>query len=186
MLFSCQEIGELSERPYCILEPGPMEVSAQLCVSNETMETLRGICHWQLRSYLGEVLLCGDREVTVEPLSSLWLDNIEFTGNSQYGVREKYFSYQLEAGGEIVSEGTSLFTAPKHFRFADPQLSVRREGNELVIRAEHFAKSVEIWGSEGYVRLSDNYFDMNPGEKRVQVLEGDAESFRVRSVYNIG
>ncbi len=185
VLISCQEIGELSERPYCIMEPGPMEVSAQLCVSNETMATVRGICHWQLRSYLGEVLLSGDREVFAEPLSSLWLDKIEFTEGVNYGVQEKYFSYQLEVGGEIVSEGTSLFTAPKHFRFADPLLRVRREGNDLIIRAEHFAKSVEIWGTEGYVKLSDNYFDMNPGEKRVQILEGDAESFRVRSVYDI-
>lgn len=186
VLLSCQEIGELSERPYCIMEPGPMEVSAQLCVSNESLETVQGICRWQLRSYLGEVLLSGDREVTVEPLSSLWLDKIEFTGNVRYGVREKYFSYQLEADGRIVSEGTSLFTAPKHFHFADPLLSVRREGDSLIVRAEHYAKSVEIQGSESYVRLSDNYFDMNPGEKRVQILEGDAESFRVRSVYEIG
>lgn len=186
VLISCEEIGELSERPFCIMEPGPMEVSARLCVSNETRETVQGICHWQLRSYLGEVLLSGDRQVTVEPLSSLWLDKIEFTGNTRYGVQEKYFSYQLEVAGEILSEGTSLFTAPKHFRFADPALSVCREGDTLIIRAEHYAKSVEIWGSEGYVRLSDNYFDMNPGEKRVQILEGDAESFRLRSVYDIG
>ena len=186
VLLSCQEIGELSERPYCIMEPGPMEVSAQLCVSNETPETVQGICRWQLRNYLGEVLLSGDRRVTAEPLSSFWLDKIEFTGNDRYCVQEKYFSYQLEVDGRIVSEGTSLFTAPKHFHFVDPLLSVRREGNSLILRAEHFAKSVEIWGSEGYVKLSDNYFDMNPGEKRVQILEGDAESFRVRSVYDIG
>lgn len=186
VLISCQEIGELSERPYCIMEPGPMEVSAQLCVSNETLETVQGICHWQLRNYLGEVLLSGDRRVTAEPLSSFWLDKIEFTGNDRYRVQEKYFSYQLEVDGRIVSEGTSLFTAPKHFHFVDPLLSVHREGNSLILRAEHFAKSVEIWGSEGYVKLSDNYFDMNPGEKRVQILEGDAESFRVRSVYDIG
>ncbi len=186
VLLSCQEIGELSERPYCIMEPGPMEVSAQLCVSNETLETVQGICRWQLRSYLGEVLLSGEREVTAGPLSSLWLEKIEFTGDVRYGVREKYFSYQLEADGRIVSEGTSLFTAPKHFHFVDPLLSVRREGDSLIVRAEHYAKSVEIQGSEGYVRLSDNYFDMNPGEKKVRILEGDAESFRVRSVYEIG
>ncbi|MDE7224339.1 MAG: glycoside hydrolase family 2 protein, partial [Acetatifactor sp.] len=110
-------------------------------------------------------------------------------GDVQHNLQEKYFSYQLEMGGEIVSEGTSLFTAPKHFRFADPVLSLRREGDTLIVRAEHYAKSVEIWGSEGdsgcYVKLSDNYFDMNPGEKRVQILEGDAQSFRVRSVYDI-
>ena len=100
----------------------------------------------------------------------------------------------MEVEGQIVSEGVSLFTAPKHFCFADPGLTVRRDGDSLVIRAEHFAKSVEILGCEEsigpdsgyrYVKLSDNYFDMNPGEKRVRILEGDAENFRVRSVYDI-
>ena len=43
VLLSCQEMGELSQRPYCIMEPGPMEVSAQLCVSNETLEELRNL-----------------------------------------------------------------------------------------------------------------------------------------------
>lgn len=189
VLISCQEMGELSQRPHCIMEPGPMEVSARLCVSNETMETVQGVCHWQLRSSQGEVLLCGDIQAAVEPLANLWLDKIDFTENSRCNVQEIYFSYQLETEGEIVSEGTSLFTAPKHFHFVDPELTVRREGHTLIVRAEHFAKSVEIWGREGdsgcYVRLSDNYFDMNPGEKRVQILEGDAESFEVRSVYDI-
>ena len=189
VLLSCQEAGELSQRPYCIMEPGPMEISAQLCVSNETLEEVQGVCHWQLRSYLGEVLLCGDRQVTVGALDNLWLDKIEFTGNVCHNVQEAYFAYQLEVKGAIVSEGVSLFTAPKHFRFADPGLSLRREGDTLIVRAEHFAKSVEIWGGDGgsggYVKLSDNYFDMNPGEKRVQILEGNAENFKVRSVYDI-
>lgn len=190
VLVSCQEVGELSERPHCIMEPGPMEVSARLCVSNETMETVQGICRWQLRNYLGDVVMEGETQVVVEPLDSLWLDKIDFTENPGLSVREMYFSYQLEVKGEILSEGTCLFTAPKHFRFADPGLTLCREGDILILRAERYAKSVEIWGCDGdsghYVKLSDNYFDMNPGEKRVRILEGDAERFRVRSVYDIG
>lgn len=190
VLLSCQEAGELSQRPYCIAEPGPMETSVRLCISNETRETVEGICRWQLRGYRGDVLSEGESGVTVGPLESLWLDKTDFTDYPGLNVREMYFSYQLEVKGEILSEGTSLFTAPKHFRFADPGLTLRREGDTLILRAEHFAKSVEIWGDGenggSYVRLSDNYFDMNPGEKRVRILEGDAERFRLRSVYDIG
>lgn len=190
VLLSCQEAGELSQRPYCIAEPGSMETSVRLCISNETRETVEGICRWQLRGYRGDVLSEGESGVTVGPLESLWLDKTDFTDYPGPGVREMYFSYQLEVKGEILSEGTSLFTAPKHFRFADPGLTLRREGDTLILRAEHFAKSVEIWGDGenggSYVRLSDNYFDMNPGEKRVRILEGDAERFRLRSVYDIG
>ena len=189
VLLSCQEEGELSQRPHCIAQPGPMEVSARLCVSNETRECVEGICRWQLRGRLGEVLTEGEARVAAAPLESLWLDKIDFTDYPGLNVREMYFSYQLEVGETVVSEGTSLFTAPKHFRFAEPGLSLRREGDTLILRAERYARSVEIWGDGeggGYVKLSDNYFDMNPGEKRVRILEGDAGNFRLRSVYDIG
>ena len=34
--------------------------------------------------------------------------------------------------------------------------------------------------------LSDNFFDMNAGEKRVTILRGSAEQLRLRSVYSLG
>ena len=36
------------------------------------------------------------------------------------------------------------------------------------------------------VLLSDNFFDMNAGEKRVKVLRGTPGAVTVRSVFNIG
>ncbi len=190
VLLSCEEEGELSQRPYCIAEQGPMEVSARLCVSNETRESVEGICRWQLRSCLGDVVSEGQSQVVVGPLESLWLDKIDFTEFPGFRLREMYFSYQLEVEGQVISEGSSLFTAPKHFLFADPELTLRREGDTLILRAARYAKSVEIGGVKDgkgcYIKLSDNYFDMNPGEKRVRILEGDAEEFRLRSVYDIG
>ena len=38
---------------------------------------------------------------------------------------------------------------------------------------------------DGDVKLSDNFFDMEAGEYRVEILEGDAGQFRCRSVYDI-
>ena len=67
----------------------------------------------------------------------------------------------------------------------NPELEMSREGDKLTVKAKHFARFVEIEGVDGDVRLSDNFFDMNPGERCVQILEGDAKEFRVRSVYEI-
>ena len=87
--------------------------------------------------------------------------------------------------GAVVSEGSVLFTAPKHFDFADPELEVRLEGDEIVVSASAFARSVEIYSPDSDFILSDNFFDMNAGEKRVKVLEGTPAELRVRSVYDI-
>ena len=51
--------------------------------------------------------------------------------------------------------------------------------------ADAYAKSVEILNEEEDLVLSDNYFDMNAGERRVTVISGRTSGLRVRSVYDI-
>ena len=77
-----------------------------------------------------------------------------------------------------------LFCAPKHFRFEDPKLEARVEGDEIVVTAGAYARSVEIQcGAD--VLLEDNFFDMNAGTRRIRVLRGKAAEVTVRSVYDI-
>lgn len=77
-----------------------------------------------------------------------------------------------------------LFCAPKHFHFADPRLEVRQEGDEIVVTAKAYARSVEILAGPDTL-LEDNYFDLNAGTKRVRVLRGEVRELRARSVYDI-
>ena len=182
VMISCEEVGELSERPFCVAQPAPIEKSARLHVANETMERVDGTVRWSLRKADGEALLEGAEEVCVEPLSGLWLEKMDF---SAYDELEVYISYCFEEDGRTVSEGTSLFTAPKHFPFHDPELTWRREGDALVVTAKAYAKNVEIAGVDGDVKFSDNFFDMNPGEKRVEIVAGDASAFVLKSVNQI-
>ncbi len=182
IMISCEEIGELSERPYCIAQPAPIEKSVRLHVANETMQKAAGTVTWQLRSPDSSILLSGKEEIEAAPLDGVWLKKLDF---SDYDELQIYLSCALTVAGQVVSENTCLFTAPKHFAFLDPQLSCRREGQYLVISAAAFAKNVEIQGIDGDVKLSDNFFDMNAGEKRVEIIEGDAERFSVKSVYDI-
>ena len=98
---------------------------------------------------------------------------------------EEYVSYQLVENGEIISQGSILFCPPKHFRFTDPELNVRTEGDEIIVSASAYAKSVEIRNKNDDLILSDNFFDMNGGERRIKILKGKAEGLEVRSVYDI-
>lgn len=74
---------------------------------------------------------------------------------------------------------------PKFYQYANPNLTVEREGDELLVRAEKYAGSVELLNENEDWVLSDNYFDMEAGEKRVRILSGDAKEIRVRSIYDI-
>ena len=51
--------------------------------------------------------------------------------------------------------------------------------------ADSYAKSVEILNDNEDLILSDNYFDLNGDSKTVEVLSGQVDNLRLRSVYDI-
>ena len=90
------------------------------------------------------------------------------------------------SGDKTVSDGTALFTAPKHFVFEDPLLSYMINGDEITVTAQKYARYVEIDSPDSDFVLSDNYFDLNGGEsKTVKLLEGNFGEIKLRSVYDI-
>ncbi len=183
ILISCEEVGEMTERPYCILERNHgIEKSARLHVANETLEAVSGTVIWELRLPDASVIKEGKADVTVPALDGVWLDKLDF---SDYDERSVYISYRFEKDGEVISKGSALFTPPKHFKFENPNLQVIREGDTIKVNASAYAKSVEIMAVDGDVRFSDNYFDMNAGTVEVKIVEGTATEFKVRSVYDI-
>ena len=77
-----------------------------------------------------------------------------------------------------------LFCALKHFHFMNPHLRVWQEGNEIVVKADAYARSVELIAGAD-VLLEDNYFDLNACERRVKILRGEGKNLRARSVFDI-
>ena len=118
-----------------------------------------------------------------DPLQSVWLEKEELP---DINVFEEYVSYQAWDGETQISEGTVIFSYPKYFRYEDPKLSCTVEKNKITVKAETYAKSVEILNDQEDLVLSDNYFDLNGDTKTVEILRGRPEGIRLRSVWNIG
>lgn len=183
IMISCEEEGEMTKRPHCIEEPHDIEKSARLNVANETREDVTGMVRWALRNPKAEIILQGEEEITVPALTSVWLRKLDFSSCDELKV---YLTFEFIMDNKIVSKGSCLFTAPKHFEFEDPELNVRTEGDKLYINSKAYARSVEISNIAGDLKLSDNYFDVNGEEICVDILSGSKENIRVRSVYDIG
>lgn len=182
VMISCEEIGELSERPFCIQEPAPIEKSARLHVANETMQEMTGTVTWSLRKPDSSILKEGSCQITVPALDGVWLEKMDF---GAYEEREIHLEYSFCVDGRVVSQNTCLFTAPKHYFFADPNLRCEKKGDKIVVYADAYAKNVEIIGTDGDLWLSDNFFDMEAGERIVSIIRGDAKSVTCRSVVDI-
>ena len=183
VLISCCEEGLLSQGGNVNAEPRAPKLSARLNVSNETTRAFAGVARWSLRRPDASVIAEGRFDVRAPALSAVWLPEQDFSDQDPYAC---YYAYALEdAEGKPVGGGTALFCPPKHFRFQDPRLEARAEGDEIVVAASAYARSVELdCGAD--VLLSDNYFDMNAGTRRVRILRGAPTRIAARSVYDIG
>lgn len=182
MISACEE-GELTQNPQINeFHPTHVKRSVRLNVVNEQREAVNGMVKWALRRPCGAVLVKGEQETEVPALSAVWLDEMDFADTS---LTQSYVSYAFEVKGSVVSAGTALFCAPKHFAFENPELAVRAEGAEVVVSAKAFAKHVYVQSNDADLLLADNFFDLNAEEKRVRVLRGNTEGIRARSVFDL-
>ncbi|MBE5811663.1 MAG: glycoside hydrolase family 2 protein [Clostridiales bacterium] len=184
IMISAEEEGELSQNPKINeYRTTPIERSVRLNVANESMQDVTGVVHWALRTADSAVIREGSAEVTIPALSAQWLDKLVFDDATLTG---HYVSYDFTVDGEVISDGTAIFCAPKHFDFFDPQLTAEAVGDEIIVRASAFARQVWIESDDPDMLLSDNAFDMSAGLKRIRVLRGEVKNLRVRSVYDLG
>jgi beta-mannosidase len=182
LMISCHEEGLLTQDLNVNAQNKQYEKSFHLCVANETREERKTEVRWEIRDNTARVLESGRETVTVKPLSSAWLSKME---RPELDPFTQYLSYALYENDRLVEESTVIFSVPKFFHYKDPKLSYTAHDDTITVKAETYAKCVEIRNSAENIVLSDNYFDMNAGEKTVRILSGKPTGIKLRSVYDI-
>ena len=189
ILLSCEEHGEIDQKPFPNSLPQPVDISADLHVANETGKVVRGKVNWSLRNPDSSVIREGSFDVEVPAFGGTWLPHLDFNGEDPLRVP---LTYELVIEGQIISGGSALFCAPKHYHFVDPKLSVSVEGDVVTVTSESFAKSVSVETENGVLRLDDNFVDMEAGTRQFHILPGrdftaaneiPEGPYRVRSIY---
>lgn len=184
VMISAEEEGELSQNPKINeYHPAPLKKSFRLNVCNETLRDVTGEVVWALRTPDGAIVRQNQQTLTIPAMSAKWLDKVDCADASLTG---HYVSFAFVVDDVVVSEGTCIFCAPKHFEFVDPRLTVETCGDTLVVTSHAYAKQVWLESEDADLLLDDNAFDMNPGTKVVRVVKGTAEKVRVRSVWDLG
>ena len=188
VMISCKEEGWMTQEANMNRQHFAFEKSIRLNVANETLEDRKIKVCWQLRNQKAEILRLEEQEITVPALSAVWLEKTELP---HVDVFTQYVSFQAievkdgEEKAHVLSEGTVIFSYPKYFRYEEPCLTWEKEGNKIRVTASSYAKSVEILNEEEDLVLSDNYFDLNGDTKEVEIISGNADTLRLRSVYDI-
>ena len=99
--------------------------------------------------------------------------------------RDNYLAFAYKVNGVVVSSGTVLFTKPKHFHFVDPKISLTVGDGYIDVTAEAFAKYVYVRNDNDDLVLSDNFFDMGKGTKRLKIISGETTNLQVKTVFDI-
>ena len=178
----------------------------ELHVTNETRQPLEGTIRWALRDNAGRFIRGGEAAAAVAPLSAALEVSLDFAdelqGKAAHGAYVEFALHAGESEGQsevVVSSGTLLFVKPKHFDWLDPRINVEisdaGESFAVTLRAEAFAKYVELELEQADCRFSDNYFDLSAESRTVTVnkaslseplaLDQFVDQLRVRSIYDI-
>ena len=182
VMLSCEEQSWMTVEADMNRQHFEFEKSIRLNVTNETLDAHRVLVKWAVRKTDATILREEEQWLEVPALSAVWMDKVELP---QIDCFNEYVSYEAWENDQIISQGTVIFSYPKYFRYLNPGLTVRVDGDEIVVKAEAYAKSVEIRNENDDLILEDNYFDMNAGEYRVKILDGKPDGLKVRSVYDI-
>ena len=182
VMLSCEEQSWMTVEADMNRQHFEFEKSIRLNVTNETLDAHRVLVKWAVRKKDATILREEEQWLEVPALSAVWMDKVELP---QIDCFNEYVSYEAWENDQIISQGTVIFSYPKYFHYLNPGLAVRVDGDEIVVKAEAYAKSVEIRNENDDLILEDNYFDMNAGEYRVKILDGKPDGPKVRSVYDI-
>ena len=185
VLLSCEEVGFLED-------PNPnrecrdlndMEKSIRLNLSNETRQDQTVTVKWQVLNNRSEVLRDGGEvEITVPAMDTVWMDKVELPEIDMFTDHVRYECWQ---NGQMISTSTVIFSVPKYYKYLDPQISWKVEGDTVVVTAKAYAKSVELLNENEDWILEDNYFDLEAGEeRRIRIVKGEPTGIHVRSVYD--
>ena len=109
------------------------------------------------------------RDFTVDALQNkLCFTLFEKQLKAKYNLAEIGVKAELYENGELLSEKTYLFKPEKDLKMRAPEmkLTTALEGDEIAItvKSDIFARLVRVESSLSTLPLSDNYFDILPGE----------------------
>lgn len=182
VMISCQEESWLTQEANMNRQHFQFEKSIHLNVTNETLKDREILVKWYVRNAAAEILREEHAKIQVPALESVWLPKEELP---EIDVFTQYVSFEAWENGKCISEGTVIFSYPKYFRYENPELSCKVEGNQITVSSPVYAKSVGILNEQENLVLSDNYFDLNGDSRTVEILRGNPEGLKLRSVWDI-
>ncbi len=156
----------------------------KLNVSNETMCDFVGKVRYGIKDKNFNVLYEKLIDANVKSLSSKNVcedDLCEYITNAC----ENFLFYELiDNNGKVVSYGSHIFTVPKKFNFNSKILlkAIEIDGKKFIsLKANSYARRVEITVKDCDIKFSDNFFDIISNEELLIEIDSNATILKINS-----
>ena len=122
-----------------------------------------------LLNFDGQVMKSFDREITIAPLTSRSYFDIGLKDLLKDADKQNSFlNCELVVDGKVVSTHDQFFAPFKQLHLPQPRITYdiapARDGFQLTVKSDKFAKAVYLSLGDTDGSWSDNYFDLIPGK----------------------
>lgn len=154
-------------------------------VHNNTCEDLHETVSLRVRDFLGNTFYSEALKVNVPANTVMKVKELRVGGRYYPNViipnRHRMF-YISANGGSSLGRQIRFFGSYRDISFPPAGIEAVRTGDTITIRTDNFARFVKIDGDLLGLKLSDNYFDLEPGQTKIIVAEGDTDRLYVKAL----
>ena len=159
--------------------------SAEVYVINDTLEAKKCRVEFKIMSFDGKLLFEKSAHISSPSVSALSVLKASLRG---FNKKHCFAIARLYCEGEPVSQKTIMLTPERKARLKAADITVSLSGNELTLKSNTYARKVFVDIKGSSAPLSDNCFDLLPGEEK-KILLGDSsidkEQITVKCVNNV-
>ncbi|MDR3717802.1 MAG: hypothetical protein P4K98_03315 [Bryobacteraceae bacterium] len=153
-----------------LVSPFAHDNTVDVYVVSDKIEPLMGKLHLKLLDFHGNTLLEQTKQVSIPALSSavyISLDKRDLLAKGN--PRRSFLAFNLEIEGQSVSRNILFFDTTRNLELPvapriESTLSKSGDGYTLTLASPSLARSVAVSFGDLDVQVSDNYFDLLPGE----------------------
>lgn len=156
---------------------------AEIWLSNESAQVVKGSVSWQLMDFGGKAIRSGKSAATVKSFFSVKVSATDFSKELKGKERQLYLSVTFRSKDGLVRKSRAVFEKYKKLELSEPVLKFRIDAKNRKIRisAEKFAKFVMADFGRADAVFSDNFFDLDPGETREITYDSDLSPAHIKS-----
>ncbi|HLJ27958.1 MAG TPA: glycoside hydrolase family 2 protein [Candidatus Angelobacter sp.] len=174
-----------------LISPYVHDNKVDVFVVSDKLQPISGVIHYRMLDFTGHTLLDQTLQVQLPPQSSASYLLLDQSDLAQKGdPRQTFLVFDLEVGGQRVSRNLIFQDVTHNLKLpVAPRIETTITGSgptyQVTLRSSELARNVYLSLGDLDARLSDNYFDLLPGEPQTITIKSASTQDQLKRAMKI-